>query len=122
MVREAVRLKKEAFWDVLSQRTPEAAARYRQARRTAASAVTEAKQRAWEEFGEAMEKDFRSAPNCFWKTVRHLRRGKWGTIQAVYSKDGTLLTSTEKVIGQWAEHFEELLNLTNPPSMVEAEL
>ena len=41
MVREAVRLK-EAFRDVLSQRTPEAVARYRQARRTAASAVTEA--------------------------------------------------------------------------------
>ena len=31
-------------------------------------------------------------------------------------------TSTEKVIGRWKEHFEELLNLTNPPSMVEAEL
>ena len=72
VVREAVRLKKEAFRDVLSQGTPEAVARYRQARRTAASAVTEAKQRVWEEFGEAMEKDFRSAPKHFWKTVRHL--------------------------------------------------
>ena len=26
------------------------------------------------------------------------------------------------MIGWWKEHFEELLNLTNPPSMVEAEL
>ena len=52
----------------------------------------QAKQRVWEEFGEAMEKNFRSAPKHFWKTVRHLRRGKRGTIQAVYSKDGTLLT------------------------------
>ena len=84
--------------------------------------MTEAKQRVWEEFGEAMEKDFWSAPKHFWKTIRHLRRGKRGTIQAVYSKDGTLLTSTEKVIGRWKEHFEELLNLTNPPSMAEAEL
>ena len=83
--------------------------------RPAASAMTEAKQWVWEEFGEAMEKDFCSAPKRFWKTVRLLRRGKWGTIQAVYSKDGTLLTSTEKVIGRWKEHFEELLNLTNPP-------
>ena len=57
VVREAVRLK-EAFRDVLSQGTPEAVARYPQARRTAASAVTEAKQQVWEEFGEAMEKDF----------------------------------------------------------------
>ena len=122
MVREAVRLKKEAFRDVSSQQTPEAVARYRQARRTAASAVTEAKQRVWEEFGEAMEKDFWLAPKRFWKTIRHLRRVKQGTIQAVYSKDGTLLTSTDKVIGRWKEDFEELLNLTNPPSMVEAEL
>ena len=69
-----------------------------------------------------MEKAFRSAPKHFWKTVRHLRRRKPGTIQALYSNDGTLLTSTEKVIGRWKEHFEELLNPTNPPSTVEAEL
>ncbi len=42
---------------VLPQRTPEVIARYRQARRMAASAVTEAKQQLWEEFGGAMEKD-----------------------------------------------------------------
>ena len=122
MVREAVRLKKEAFRDMLSRKTPEAVARYRRARRAAAAAVVEAKQRVWEEFGAAMEKDFRSAPRCFWKTIRHLRRGKRGTIQAVYSKDGTLLTSTEEVVGRWKEHFEELLNPTNTPSMVEVEL
>uniref|UniRef100_A0A8D2ZX27 Endonuclease/exonuclease/phosphatase domain-containing protein n=1 Tax=Scophthalmus maximus TaxID=52904 RepID=A0A8D2ZX27_SCOMX len=122
VVREAVQLKKESFRDMLSQRTPEAVARYRRARRAAASAVSEAKQRMWEKFGEVMEKDFRSAPRCFWKTIRHLRRGKRGTIHAVYSKDGTLLTSAEEVIGRWKEHFEELLNPTNTPSMVEAEL
>uniref|UniRef100_A0AAY5K902 Reverse transcriptase domain-containing protein n=1 Tax=Esox lucius TaxID=8010 RepID=A0AAY5K902_ESOLU len=69
-----------------------------------------------------MEKDFRSAPRCFWKTVRHLRKGKRGNIQAVYSKDGTLLTSTEELIGRWKEHFEELLNPPNTPSIVDAEL
>ena len=31
----------------------------------------------------------------------------------VYSKDGTLLTSTEEVVGRWKEHFEELLNPNN---------
>ncbi|KAJ8008627.1 hypothetical protein DPEC_G00106840 [Dallia pectoralis] len=59
---------------MLALGTPEAVAGYRQARRAAAAAVSEAKQRVWEKFGEAMEKDFRSAPKCFWKTVRHLRR------------------------------------------------
>ncbi|KAJ3588625.1 hypothetical protein NHX12_009479 [Muraenolepis orangiensis] len=69
-----------------------------------------------------MEKDFQSAPKRFWQTIRRLRRGKRKSIQAVYSKGGTLLTSTEEVIGQWKEHFEELLNPTNPPTTVEAEL
>lgn len=122
MVREAVRLKKEAFRGMLSRRTPDAVAGYRRARRAAAAAVSEAKQRVWEKFGEDMEKDFRSAPKCFWKTIRHLRRGKRGNIQAVYSKGGTLLTSTEEVVGRWKEHFEELLNPTNTSSMLEAEL
>ena len=121
-VREAVRLKKEAFRVLLSRRTPETVAGYRQARRRAAAAVTEAKQRVWEKFGEDMEKDFRAAPKCFWKTIRHLRRGKQGSIQAVYSKDGTLLTSTEEVVGRWKEHFEDLLNPINPSSTTEAEL
>ncbi|KAJ3596178.1 hypothetical protein NHX12_002587 [Muraenolepis orangiensis] len=67
-----------------------------------------------------MEKDFQSAPKRFWQTIRRLRRGKRGSIQAVYSKGGTLLTSSEEVIGRWKEHFEELLNPTTP-SMVKSE-
>ncbi|KAJ3603006.1 hypothetical protein NHX12_030750 [Muraenolepis orangiensis] len=58
--------------------------------------------------------DFQSAPKRFRQTIRRLRRGKHGSIQAVYSKGGTLLTSTEEVIGRWKEHFEELLNPTTP--------
>ncbi|KAK3569492.1 hypothetical protein QTP86_031481 [Hemibagrus guttatus] len=36
--------------------------------------VSEAKTRVWEEFGEAMEKDYRTASGKFLQTVRHLRR------------------------------------------------
>jgi len=42
-VKEAVRLKKEAFWAWLAQRFPETADGYREARRAAASAVAETK-------------------------------------------------------------------------------
>ncbi|XP_068166910.1 glycerol-3-phosphate acyltransferase 2, mitochondrial [Antennarius striatus] len=38
----------------------------------------EATQRVWEEFGEAMEKNYRTASKLFWRTVRHLRRGEMG--------------------------------------------
>ncbi len=43
VVKEAVRLKKEAFWAWLAQGSPEAADWYQEARRAAASVVTEAK-------------------------------------------------------------------------------
>ena len=66
-MREAVRLKKEAFRVLLTRRTPETVAGYRQARRAAAAAVTEAKRKVWERFGEDMERDFWTAPKCFWK-------------------------------------------------------
>jgi len=52
----------------VAQGSPETADGYREAKRTAASAVAEA--------GEAMEKDFRLAPRRFWQTVRRLRKGK----------------------------------------------
>ncbi|CAM4456622.1 unnamed protein product [Leuciscus chuanchicus] len=57
-VRDAVKLKKESYLAWLACGTPEAADGYRQAKRTAARVVVEAKNRAWEEFGEAMEKNF----------------------------------------------------------------
>ena len=112
-VREAVKLKKEAFRAWLAQGSPEAADRYRQARRAAAAAVADAKTRTWEEFGEAMEKDFRLASRKFWQTIRRLRKGKQGLPQAVLSRGGELLTRTGDIVGRWKEHFEELLNPAN---------
>ncbi|KAL3995758.1 serine/threonine kinase 4 [Sarotherodon galilaeus] len=69
-VKEATRLKKESDRAWLACGTPEAADRYRQAKRNAAWAVAEAKSRVWEEFGEAMEKDFRTPSKRFWQIVR----------------------------------------------------
>ncbi|TWW68331.1 hypothetical protein D4764_19G0001290 [Takifugu flavidus] len=66
-VRGAVKLKKGAYRSWLVCGSPEAADRYRLAKRVAAATVAEAKTRAWEEFGEAMEEDFRSAPRRFWR-------------------------------------------------------
>ncbi|TWW74363.1 Sodium- and chloride-dependent GABA transporter ine [Takifugu flavidus] len=57
-VRDAIRLKKEPYQAIGACGTPEAADRYPQAKWSAATAVAEAKTRAWEEFGEAMENDF----------------------------------------------------------------
>lgn len=69
-----------------------------------------------------LAKGFRLTPRCFWKTVRHLRRSKWGTIQVMSKKDGTLLTLTVEIIRLWKEKFEELVILTNPPFMIKTDL
>ena len=72
-------------------------------------AVMEEKRKVWKRFEEIMERDFQTAPKCFWKTIRHLIRGKQ-------------LTSTEEVVGRWKDHFEDLLNPVNPSSTSEEEL
>ncbi|KAI3370361.1 hypothetical protein L3Q82_025132 [Scortum barcoo] len=79
--------------------------RYRQAKQAAARTVLEAKTRVWEEFGEAMEEDYRSASKRFWQTVRRLRRGKQYSANTVYSAGGELLTST----GGHCRTVEEIL-------------
>jgi len=66
-VKEAVRLKKEAFRAWLTSGSPETADWYREAKRAVASTVAKAK--IWV-FGEAMEKDFELSSRKFWQTVR----------------------------------------------------
>ncbi|KAK3509001.1 hypothetical protein QTP70_015948 [Hemibagrus guttatus] len=105
-VRDAVKLKKESYRAWLARGTPEAAEAYRQAKRTTAVVVSEAKTRVWEEFGEAMEKDYRTASGKFWQTVRRLRRGKQLSANTVYGG---------------GEYFEDLLNPTDTPAAEESE-
>ncbi|KAK3575585.1 hypothetical protein QTP86_030518 [Hemibagrus guttatus] len=83
--------------------------------------VSEAKTRVWEEFVEAMEKDYRTASGKFWQTVQCLRRGKQLSANTVYSGGGELLASTGDVVGRWKEYFEDLLNPTDTPSIEEPE-
>ncbi|KAK3561941.1 hypothetical protein QTP86_019064 [Hemibagrus guttatus] len=47
-----------------------------EAKRAAARVISEAKTLVWEEFGEAMEKGYRTASGKFWQTVQRLRRGQ----------------------------------------------
>ncbi|KAK3550677.1 hypothetical protein QTP70_002405 [Hemibagrus guttatus] len=73
-VKDAVKLKKKSYRAWLARGTLEAAEAYRQAKRTTAVVVSEAKTRVWEESGEAMETDYRTASGKFWQTVWRLRR------------------------------------------------
>ncbi|KAK3508748.1 hypothetical protein QTP70_004227 [Hemibagrus guttatus] len=115
------KLKKESYRAWLARGTPEAAEAYRKAKRTAAGVVSEAKTWIWEEFGEAMEKDYLTASGKFWQTVRRLRRGKQLSANTVYSGGGELLASTVDIVRRWKEYFEDLLNPTDTPSIEEPE-
>ncbi|KAK3560563.1 hypothetical protein QTP86_010899 [Hemibagrus guttatus] len=120
-VRDAVKLKKESYRAWLARGTPEAAKAYWQAKRTTAMVVSEAKTRVWEEFGEAMEKDYWMASGKFWQTVRCLRRGKQLSANTVYGGGRELLVSTGDIVGWWKEYFEDLHNPTDTPSVEEPE-
>ncbi|GAA6095909.1 receptor-type tyrosine-protein phosphatase F-like, partial [Tachysurus ichikawai] len=120
-VRDAVKLKKESYRAWLARGTPKAADRYRRDKRASARVVAEAKTRVWEEFGEAMEKDYRLASKKFWQTVQRLRRGKQCPAHTVYSVSGNLLTLTGEFLRRWKEYFEDLLNPTDMSSTEEAE-
>ncbi|KAI3374595.1 hypothetical protein L3Q82_021173 [Scortum barcoo] len=100
---------------------PEPGGGHRKPSKPPARTVLEAKTRVWEEFGEAMEEDYRSASKRFWQTVRRLRRGKQYSANTVYSAGGELLTSTGDIVGRWKKYFEDLLNPTDLPSNEEAE-
>ncbi|KAK3548138.1 hypothetical protein QTP70_004870 [Hemibagrus guttatus] len=120
-VRDAVKLKEESYRAWLARGTPEAAEAYRQAKRTTAVVVSEAKTWVWEEFGEAMEKNYRAASGKFWQTIWRLRRGKQLSANTVYGGGGELLVSTGDIVGRWKEYFEDLLNPTDTPSVEEPE-
>ncbi|KAK3572306.1 hypothetical protein QTP86_030244 [Hemibagrus guttatus] len=91
-VRDAVKLKKESYRAWLARGTPEAAEAYRQAKRTTAVVVSEAK-----------------------------TRGFSLSANTVYGGGGELLVSTGDIVGQWKEYFEDLLNPTDTPSVEEPE-
>ena len=95
----AVKLK-ESYRTFLACGIPEAAGRYRQAKRSTAAAVAEAKTRTWEDFGEAMENDFQMASKRLWTTIRRLRRGKQCIVNTVCVWwRRCVLTSTRDVCG-----------------------
>lgn len=109
-MKQTIKLKKESYRAWSTCGAPEASDSYRWAWQCMALAVTAAKTCKWEEFNEAMEQDFKSAPKKFWETDQKLRRGS------------ELLTSAECVDWRSKEHFKNLLNSTDVNSLEEAEL
>ncbi|KAI3352723.1 hypothetical protein L3Q82_019304 [Scortum barcoo] len=89
-VRDAVRLKKESYRTMLACGTPDAVDRYRQAKQAAARTVLEAKTRVWEEFGEAMEEDYRRRPRRDSGKPSGASEGGSSTLPTLFTVQSTL--------------------------------
>ena len=63
---------------------------YSKARKAAATGVKLSKERAWKEFGERLDDDFKTANKVFWLTIRRLR-GKRSR-DALFIKDPSGVT------------------------------
>ena len=109
-VKIAVQRKKNAFKEMLGNKTSDAANKYRAARKEAARTVSEAKARAWEEFGRILEDNHKTAVKTFWQKIRRIRRGKQDALRTIKSKQGELITDNSKILARWREYFKELLN------------
>lgn len=59
---------------MLRESSPDSVKSYMRARRAAAKALSEEKAQTWEDFEEAMEKDFWMASKMLWQTIQHLKR------------------------------------------------
>ncbi|MGH2507006.1 MAG: reverse transcriptase domain-containing protein [Ktedonobacteraceae bacterium] len=109
-LRLLVREKKRAYKLWLG--SPDSCTRsaYCDAKKAVKEAVASAKAKSWENFGVALESNFRDAPKVFWQTIRRLRSGKVASVRSVKSRSGALLTGEEEVLQRWREYFGELLN------------
>ena len=109
-LQSLVQEKKRAYRAWLNMPNSASRGAYCDAKKAVKEAVTAAKANSWENFGVALESNFRDAPKVFWQTIRRLRAGKVASIKSVKDRKGEILTGEEEILQRWREYFEELLN------------
>ncbi|KAI3368119.1 hypothetical protein L3Q82_007849 [Scortum barcoo] len=88
-VRDAVRLKKESYRNMLACGTPDAVDRYRQAKQAAAQGSWRQKLGSGRSSVRPWRRTIGRPSKRFWQTVRRLRRGKQYSANTVYSAVGS---------------------------------
>jgi exonuclease III len=105
-----VQEKKKAYRAWLNMPNSDSRGAYCNAKKAVKEAVTAAKANSWENFGMALESNFREASKVFWQTIRRLRSRKSASIKSVKDRKGEIITGEERILGRWKEYFEKLLN------------
>ena len=83
---------------------------YSEARKTAATKVKLSKERAWKEFGERLDDDFKTANKVFWQTIRRLRGKRSRAALFIEDSNGVTLKDQDAILNRWKEYFSDLLN------------
>ena len=106
-VRKMVQAKKAAYKKWISSGSEEDKKEFRETCKAAKAAVREAKQREWEEFGKAVQKEFDSNSRLFWKKVKEEEMPEWTMLR---NDKGELLDEGTR-IAEWCHaYFEKLYN------------
>ena len=110
-VKEAIRAKNVAYKAWLANKSSlELCSQYSEARKVAATKVKLCKARAWKEFGERLDDDFKMANKVLEQTIR---RGRGKRSQAVFfieGSNGVTLKDQDAILNRWRECFSDFLN------------
>ena len=83
---------------------------YSEARKAAATKVKLSKERAWKEFGERLDHDFKTANKVFWQTIRRLREKRSRAAFFIEDSNGVTLQDHDAILNRWRDYFSDLLN------------
>ena len=110
-VKEAIRPKKIACKAWLANKSSvELRSQYSEARKVAATKVKLPKERAWKEFGERLDDDFKTANKVFWQTIRRLRGKRSRAAFFIEDSNGVTLKDQDAILNRWRDYFGDLLN------------
>ena len=116
-VKEAIRAKKVAYKAWLANKSSiKLRSQYSEARKAAATKVKLSKERAWKEFGERLDDDFKMANKVFWQTIRRLRGKRSQTAFFIEGSNGVALKDQDAILNRCREYFSNLLNPVNATS------
>ena len=68
------------------------------------------KERAWKEFGERLDDDFKTANKVFWQTIHRLRGKRSRAALFIEDSNGVTLKDQDAILNRWREYFSDLLN------------
>ena len=110
-VKEAIRAKKVAYKAWLANKSSvEFRLQCSEARKAPATQVKLSKEKAWKEFGERLDDDFKMANKVFWRTIRRLSGKRSPAAFFIEGSNGVTLKDQVAILNGWREYLSDLLN------------